>query len=145
MTSAHRPRTPLAVVADTNGGTTDLDAEWRSETVIDGCSPEHQYVGSLMWLTGEQARPWLELVPDTAIWRPQTRWAYVMYRRTLFSKRARPAPEARLRRLSAVPANLRDRAFRSGRARSEHPCDVVSARCVRFAMLHAVIDKEVPR
>ena len=37
-------------------------------------------IGALMWLTAEQARPILELVPDTAIWRPMTQWAYEMIR-----------------------------------------------------------------
>jgi replicative DNA helicase len=37
-------------------------------------------VGSLMWLRAEQARRPLDLVPDTAIWRPQTRWAYELIR-----------------------------------------------------------------
>jgi replicative DNA helicase len=34
-----------------------------------------------MWLSAEQARPLLDLVPDTAIWRPRTRWAYELIRR----------------------------------------------------------------
>ena len=29
-----------------------------------------------MWLTADQARPILELVPDTAIWQPMRQWAY---------------------------------------------------------------------
>ena len=80
MTAAHKLSTPLTVVADSVGDTTDLDVEWRSQTVIDEYSPEHQYVGALMWLTAERARPLLELVPDNAIWRPQTRWAYELIR-----------------------------------------------------------------
>lgn len=31
-------------------------------------------------MTAEQARPLLELVPDNAIWRPQTRWVYELIR-----------------------------------------------------------------
>jgi hypothetical protein len=50
--------------------------EWRSQTVIDQYSPEHQFVGSLMWLSAHRARPLLDLVPDTALGRPATRWAY---------------------------------------------------------------------
>lgn len=50
--------------------------EWRSQTVIDQYSPEHQFVGSLMWLSADRARPLLDLVPDTAITRHHTRWAY---------------------------------------------------------------------
>lgn len=80
MTAARNLCTPLTVVADTAEDTTDLDVEWRSQTVIDEYSPEHQFVGSLMWMTAEQARPLLELVPDNAIWRPQTRWVYELIR-----------------------------------------------------------------
>ena len=80
MTAAHKSRTPLTVVTDTTDETADLDVEWRSQTVIDQYSPEHQFVGSLMWLTATQAKPLLELVPDNAIWRPQTRWAYELIR-----------------------------------------------------------------
>lgn len=80
MTAARKLCTPLAVLTDTAEDTADLDAEWRSHTVIDEYSPEHQFVGSLMWLTAAQARPLLELVPDDAIWRPQTRWAYELIR-----------------------------------------------------------------
>lgn len=80
MTAAHKLYTPLTVVADNADDTADLDVEWRSQTVIDEYSPEHQFVGSLMWLTAAQARPLLELVPDNAIWRPQTRWVYELIR-----------------------------------------------------------------
>lgn len=80
MTAAHKLCTPLTVVADSADDTADLDVEWRSQTVIDEYSPEHQFVGALMWLTAEQARPLLELVPDGAIWRPQTRWVYELIR-----------------------------------------------------------------
>jgi replicative DNA helicase len=33
-----------------------------------------------MWLTAERARPLVDLVPDNAIWRPQTRWVYELIR-----------------------------------------------------------------
>jgi hypothetical protein len=107
---------------------------WATETVLDQWAPEHQLIGALMWLTADQARPILELVPDTAIWQPIRQWAYVMYCRTLFGNHSRQAPGARLRRWSAVPANPRDRALRSDRPRSEGLLDVGS-----------VIDKEMPR
>ncbi|HUO39135.1 MAG TPA: hypothetical protein VMU34_15450 [Mycobacterium sp.] len=54
----------------------DDQHDWRAQTVIDQYSPEHQFVGSLLWLNAPQARPLLDLVPDTAIRRPRTRWAY---------------------------------------------------------------------
>jgi replicative DNA helicase len=37
---------------------------------------EHQLVGALLRLSAAQAAPILQLVPDTAIWRPDNRWAY---------------------------------------------------------------------
>ena len=36
-----------------------------------------------MWMQRARARAFLDLVPDTAIWRPINRWTYVMYSRTL--------------------------------------------------------------
>jgi replicative DNA helicase len=39
-----------------------------------GC--EHQLVGALLHLSAAQAAPVLELVPDSAIWQPDNRWAY---------------------------------------------------------------------
>jgi hypothetical protein len=84
--SAARPRLDaLKVVPAPGRGDTDAAAdpgqEWRAQTVIDTYRPEHQFVGSLMWLPAAQARPLLDLVPDTAIWRPRTRWAYELIRR----------------------------------------------------------------
>jgi hypothetical protein len=85
MTAAHPRRAALEVVPDPDdsdvAGAPSADGDdWRAKTVIDQYSPEHQFVGSLMWMTAEQARPLLDLVPDTAIWRPQTRWAYELIR-----------------------------------------------------------------
>jgi replicative DNA helicase len=53
---------------------------WATETVLDQWAPEHQLIGALMWLTADQARPILELVPDTAIWQPIRQWAYEIIR-----------------------------------------------------------------
>ena len=90
MTAAAQRRTPLELVPgaaappDDNGWLTepveDQDQDWRAKSVIDQWTPEHQLIGALMWLTAEQARPILELVPDTAIWRPITEWAYEIIR-----------------------------------------------------------------
>jgi hypothetical protein len=64
--------------------TTDLAAEqpesWQAQTVLNEWAPEHQLIGAMMWLTAEQARPILELVPDTAIWQPLRQWAYEIIR-----------------------------------------------------------------
>ena len=53
---------------------------WATETVLDQWAPEHQLIGALMWLTADQARPILELVPDTAIWQPLRQWTYEIIR-----------------------------------------------------------------
>jgi hypothetical protein len=42
--------------------------------------PEHQFVGSLMWLTAQHAQPLLQRVPATALWHPRSRWAYELIR-----------------------------------------------------------------
>jgi replicative DNA helicase len=82
MTAAHQRRAALEVVPDPDetAPAPAVGDDWRSSTVIDQWSPEHQFVGSLLWLSAEQARPLLDLVPDTAIWRPQTRWIYELIR-----------------------------------------------------------------
>ncbi|KMO69842.1 hypothetical protein [Mycolicibacterium chlorophenolicum] len=88
MTAAPQPRTALEVVPDADEAAAevapDIDGDdWRAETVIDQYSAEHQLIGSLMWLTAEAAQPLLDLVPDTAIWRPRTRWAHELIRRVV--------------------------------------------------------------
>jgi replicative DNA helicase len=88
MTAAHQRCTALEIVRDPDDTATTPTAgsdDWRAQTVIGQYSPEHQFVGSLMWLTAAIAQPLLELVPDTAIWRPQTRWAYELIRRVINS------------------------------------------------------------
>jgi hypothetical protein len=95
MTAAHKPCSALEIVTDPDDSTTAAEAEheWRSQTVIDQYRPEHQFVGSLMWLRAHQARPLLDLVPDTAIWRPRTRWAYELIR-ALVAAGTDPTPVA---------------------------------------------------
>ena len=41
----------------------------------------------MMWLTAEQARPILELVPDAAIWQPLRQWAYEIIRAVVADRR----------------------------------------------------------
>lgn len=53
---------------------------WHTERVLNQWAPEHQLIGALMWLTAEQARPILELVPATAIWQPIRQWSYEIIR-----------------------------------------------------------------
>jgi hypothetical protein len=88
MTAAHQRRAALEIVCDPDDTATAPTAgsdDWRAQTVVDQYSTEHQFVGSLMWLTAATAQPLLELVTDTAIWRPQTRWAYELIRRVIDS------------------------------------------------------------
>ncbi|MBN3459769.1 hypothetical protein JNN96_37695 [Mycobacterium sp. DSM 3803] len=55
-------------------------SDWRADTIAQQWEPEHQLIGALLWLPASRARAILELVPDTAIWRPRARWAYQLIR-----------------------------------------------------------------
>ena len=68
---------------------------WEAQQVFDQWDPEHQLIGALMWLSAERARPILELVPDTAIWRPTIRWAYQIIR-SLVDEGRDPDPGGRV-------------------------------------------------
>ncbi|MUL48404.1 hypothetical protein FZI85_27830 [Mycobacterium sp. CBMA293] len=85
MTSPHKDHPNLEVVAERPhlSVAPALEDDWREQSVIDQWDAEHQLVGALMWLTAAQARTVLELVPDSAIFRPHTRWAYELIRRTV--------------------------------------------------------------
>lgn len=87
--SAPQRRPALELVPDTAPGDDTTTAEvvdveapetWQVETVLAQWEPEHQLIGALMWLTAAQAKPIIELIPDTAIWRPTIRWAYQIIR-----------------------------------------------------------------
>ncbi len=88
MSAARAERPALELVDDTTerphltvaaGETSD----WREQSVLEQWDPEHQLIGALLWLNADQARPLLDLVPDSAIFRPQTRWAYELIRRVV--------------------------------------------------------------
>ena len=51
-------------------------ADWSAESILRQWDPEAQLIGALMHLSATKAVPLLTLVPDTAIWRPDNRWAY---------------------------------------------------------------------
>ncbi|MFL0243647.1 hypothetical protein [Mycobacterium sp. SMC-17] len=94
MTSPHKDHPTLEVVSDRPRLSVAPELEgddWREHSVIEEWSAEHQLVGALMWLTAAQARRVLELVPDSAIFRPQTRWVYELIRRTVDAGR-NPSP-----------------------------------------------------
>jgi replicative DNA helicase len=82
----------------------DAGEDWRAQTVIKQWAPEHQLIGALMHLPAPQARPILEAVPDTAIWRPITRWAYELIRGLVDAGR-NPDPVLVLRRAGTQSAN----------------------------------------
>ena len=105
--------------ADPTEHDTDV-ADWRAETIATQWEPESQLVGALMWLPAACVRRILELVPDTAIWRPMNRWAYVMYSRTVFDSPTRSVLETLCWRWSGLAANLRNNAV-SGSLIAEAP------------------------
>jgi hypothetical protein len=82
MNTARKAPTPLQAVRDQDHpeSVPAGNDQWRAQAVINSYSPEHQFVGSLMWLRAQEARPLLNLVPDNAIWRPRTRWACELIR-----------------------------------------------------------------
>jgi replicative DNA helicase len=53
---------------------------WAADTLTSQWQPAHQLTGALMWLPAAAARPILDMVPDDAIARPLTRWAYEVIR-----------------------------------------------------------------
>lgn len=52
----------------------------RAEAVLRQWDPEAQLIGALLHLPAATAAPILTLVPDTAIWQPDHRWAYEIVR-----------------------------------------------------------------
>lgn len=87
MTSANRrlesvpdseltSRAKIESVSDTVEGNDD----WDARTIVEQWAPEHQLIGALMHLRASRAKPILNLVPDTAIWQPVTRWSYELIR-----------------------------------------------------------------
>ncbi|ORA29287.1 hypothetical protein [Mycobacterium aquaticum] len=63
---------------------TDLEKhvadDWRAEAFVMPTESQHQLIGALLWLPATRARAILELVPDTAFWRPRARWACQLIR-----------------------------------------------------------------
>jgi hypothetical protein len=55
-------------------------AESNAETIARRWNPESQFIGALMWLTTDRARPILDLVRDSDIERPLNRWAVELIR-----------------------------------------------------------------
>ena len=86
------------LTGDEASAVTDPAAEepesWQAQTVLNEWEPEHQLIGALMWLTAEQARPILELVPNTALWQPMRQWAFEIIR-SLVAEDHDPNPSPR--------------------------------------------------
>ena len=104
MTASPAPRTALQLVPepdDTEWLTAEASAigdpaaaeseSWEATAVLNQWAPEHQLIGAMMWLTADQARPILELVPDTAIWQPMRKWTYETIRALVHGRFLRAA------------------------------------------------------
>ena len=69
---------PLSLVAQTPDGP-ELSVT-HGKNVLRQWDPESQLVGALMHLPVAQVAHILNVVPDSAIWRPETRWAFEVIR-----------------------------------------------------------------
>jgi hypothetical protein len=102
---AHAGAEPTAIEDPPDGTDGDVDdtdgrEEWRARSVIRKWSPEHQLIGALMHMSAEDAGPILELVSDSAVWRPITRKALQVIR-TLVAEGRDPDPVVVLRAAEA--------------------------------------------
>jgi hypothetical protein len=79
-------------------------AESIPETLAAQWEPQHQYVGALLCQRAGTAGPLLDLVPDTAITEPRTRWTYELIRGLVADGRD-PHPAAVLHRANCQPAS----------------------------------------
>ncbi|WP_241473990.1 hypothetical protein [Mycolicibacterium neoaurum] len=81
MTAALRHTLHLVSPADSLAETPEQADAFLAESVVQQWQPEHQFIGALLYLSVDEARPLLDLVPDTAIAKPVARWAYELIRR----------------------------------------------------------------
>ncbi len=81
MTAALRHTLHLVTPADSLAETSEQADTFLAESVVQQWQPEHQFIGALLYLSVDEARPLLDLVPDTAIAKPVARWAYELIRR----------------------------------------------------------------
>ena len=77
----------------------------QAESLVRQWDPEYQLVGALLHLPRDRVEPILELVPSSAIWQLDSRWAFVMYSRTLFGSPAKLVLDTLFRRWCALAAN----------------------------------------
>src|ERR1700704_5742894 len=76
-TTMTNPR-PLSLVAMTPEGPEPPVAHGKN--LLRQWDPESQLVGALMHLPAAQVAQILVVVPDSVIWRPETRWAFEVLR-----------------------------------------------------------------
>lgn len=80
MTTAVHHTLHLVSAADTLAETPEEADAFLAESVVRQWQPEHQFIGALLYLSVDEARPLLDLVPDTAISKPVAAWAYELIR-----------------------------------------------------------------
>ncbi|AFM20147.1 hypothetical protein Mycch_5479 (plasmid) [Mycolicibacterium chubuense NBB4] len=115
MTAALRHTLHLVPGADSLAETPEQADAFLAESVVRQWQPEHQFIGALLYLSADEARPLLDLVPDTAIAKPVARWAYELIRR-LVDDEEKPDP------VSVLAAGKRHSA-RHARCPDEPPTD----------------------
>lgn len=81
MTAALRHPLHLVTPAESLAETPEQADTVLAESVVQQWQPEHQFIGALLYLSVDEARPLLDLVPDSAIAKPVARWAYELIRR----------------------------------------------------------------
>ncbi len=70
MTAALRHTLHLISPADSLAETSEQADTFLAESVVEQWQPEHQFIGALLYLSVDEARPLLDLVPDAAIAKP---------------------------------------------------------------------------
>lgn len=91
MTAALRHTLHLVSPTESLAETPEQADAFLAESVVQQWQPEHQFIGALLYLSVDEARPLLDLVPDTAIAKPVARWAYELIRR-LVDDEEKPDP-----------------------------------------------------
>jgi hypothetical protein len=89
------------------------------ETLAAHWEPQHQFVGALLCHRADTAGPLIDLVPDTAITEPLTRWTYELIR-SLVADGRDPHPVAVLHRANEQPATQALRPDRPPTPRQYH-------------------------
>jgi replicative DNA helicase len=104
---------------DTLAESPEEAAAFLAESVVQQWQPEHQFIGALLYLTADEVRPLLDLVPDTAIGKPIARWAYELIRR-LVDDGDKPDPVSVLAAGKRHPARHAVRPERPPTAKRHH-------------------------